>query len=124
MVDVDAKIRDLLYGLGITVRYVGFFHTSYAVHLAIQQPERLLLITKCLYPDVAKHFHTDWRNVERAIRSVAAVAWELCPDKLSYIAKYDLKQRPSNAQFLSILVNHVQSVPEGGASVQRLPDIS
>ena len=81
-------ISDLLYSLGITAKYVGFFHATYAVHPVIQEPERLLLITKCLYPEIAKHYHTDRRNVERAIRSVAAIAWELCPDKLSYIAKH------------------------------------
>lgn len=102
-------ISDLLYSLGITAKYVGFFHTAYAVHLVIRQPERLLLITKCLYPEIAKHYHTDRRNVERAIRSVAAIAWELCPGRLSYIARHDLNRRPTNAQFISILANYVSS---------------
>ena len=46
-------IYDLLLRLGVTANYIGFFHTAFAVHLAIQEPERLLLVTKCLYPEVA-----------------------------------------------------------------------
>ena len=34
-------IYDLLLRLGVTANYIGFFHTAFAVHLAIQEPERL-----------------------------------------------------------------------------------
>ena len=46
-------IYDLLYRLGARGNYTGFFQTAYAVYLAVQQPERLLLVTKWLYPAVA-----------------------------------------------------------------------
>ena len=98
---VHGYIQDLLYGLGITAKYTGFFYTSCAVHLAVQQPERLLLITKWLYPEVARQYRTTWSNVEKNIRFVAAVAWELRRDKLTDIAKFDLNHRPSNSQFIS-----------------------
>ena len=102
------EIRDLLYHLGITEKYVGFFHTTYAVCLSIHQPERLLLVTKWLYPDVAKHYNTNWRNVERTIRTVAAVAWKLRPEMLSFLANRTLDRRPGNTQFISILVHYLQ----------------
>ena len=103
MPEIYIQIHDLLYSLGITAKYVGYFHTSHAVYLVMQQPDRLLLVTKWLYPDVAKHYRTDWRNVERSIRTVADIAWKLRPDKLSAIAKYELKRRPSNSHFIAIL---------------------
>lgn len=108
MNEFDFIICDLLYSIGITEKYVGFFYTSYAVYLAVHKPESLLLITKSLYPEVAEHYRTEWHNVERAIRSAAAVAWQLCPDRLSYLARHDLNRRPSNAQFISFLANHVR----------------
>lgn len=52
------EIYDLLYRLGATANHTGFFHTACAVRLAMEQPERLLLVTKWLYPEVAKHYHT------------------------------------------------------------------
>ena len=70
------QIYDLLYSLGITANYSGFFYTSYAVYLAARQPERLLLVTKWLYPDVAEHYRKSWKNVERDIRTVASLAWK------------------------------------------------
>ena len=53
MISIE-KIYDLLYSLGITANYTGFFQLAYAVKLCAEQPERLLLVTKCVYPDVAK----------------------------------------------------------------------
>ena len=103
----DQETRELLYSLGVTEKYAGFFYTAVAVHLAACRPERLALITKWLYPDVAKQFRTDWRNVERGIRAAAEIAWELRPDKLAEIAKRDLDRRPTNSQFITILVSCV-----------------
>ena len=47
-------VYDLLYQLGVTANYTGFFHAAYAVSLCVEQPDRLLLVTKWLYPEVAK----------------------------------------------------------------------
>ena len=99
------KIYDALYRLGITANYIGFFYTSYAVWLCSQRPERLLLVTKWLYPDVAAHYKTNWRAVERDIRTVVAVIWRTNPQLLSELAGCDLPEKPSTSQFLSILAN-------------------
>ena len=37
-------IYDLLYRLGLKATNTAFFYTSYAVYLAAQQPDRLLLL--------------------------------------------------------------------------------
>lgn len=106
--ELRIQIYDLLYSLGADAGYAGFFHTSYAVYLVIQQPERLLLVTKWLYPDVARHYHTSWYAVERNIRTLARVAWMRCPNKLSRIAGYDLDRVPSNTRFISMLAAYLQ----------------
>ena len=96
-----------------------FFHTSYAVYLSIQQPERLLYVTKWLYPDVAKQYHTNCSAVERGIRT-AAVAWQLRPEKLAVMARCNLYRRPSNTQFISIIAGFLQSSdPENSQRMQR-----
>ena len=101
-------VYDLLYTLGITENYIGFFFTSDAVHLTLQQPERLLLITKWLYPDIAKRHNTSCYNVEKGIRKTVEVAWKLRAEKMCFIAKRDLEHRPTNSQFISILTNYLQ----------------
>ena len=57
----NGKVYDLLYHLGVTANYTGFFHTAYAVSLCAEQPDRLLLVTKWLYPEVAKQYGTNWK---------------------------------------------------------------
>ena len=73
---VLTEIYDLLYRLGITANYTGFFHMGYAVKLCCERPERLLMVTKWVYPEVAKHYQTNGRAVERNIRTVGKVLWE------------------------------------------------
>ena len=103
------EIQQLLRRLGVTENYTGFPHAAYAVHLSIGQPDRLHLITKQLYPDVAKHYGTTWRAVERNIRTVVSVAWASNPLLLSELAGRELTSKPNNASFLSILASSFSS---------------
>ena len=95
----------MLCRLGATANYRGFSYTAYAVLLCVQQQDRLLLVTKWLYPDVAKRYGTNWRAVERNIRTVITVVWEQNRAMLEGLARRPLLQRPCAAQFLSILSN-------------------
>ena len=97
------RIYDVLYRLGITANYIGFFYVSYAVWLGSRQPDRLLLVTKWLYPEVAKHYDTNWKTVERNIRTVVDAAWRNNPWLLAELAGYPLYEKPRPAQFLAIL---------------------
>lgn len=96
-------VRQLMHKLGITANYTGYFHAAHAVMLSAQEPERLLLITKWIYPDVAKHYHTTWRSVERNIRTVSKLAWETNRPELERMAQHALPNRPSAGVFLAIL---------------------
>ena len=63
----SSAICDLLYQLGISANYKGFLHTAYAVSLCVEQQDRLLLVTKWLYPDVwISVFHGYTKTGERA----------------------------------------------------------
>ncbi len=101
------RISDLLYWLGITSKYVGYHYLSYAVLLVMRQPERLLLVTKWLYPDIAKHFLTDWRTVERGMRFSIQVAWTTRPEQLQSISQDVLDHRPSIAKFIRIVIDYL-----------------
>ena len=68
-----AEVCDMLCRLGATANYRGFSYTAYAVLLCVQQQDRLLLVTKWLYPDVAKRYGTNWKAVERNIRKMVAI---------------------------------------------------
>ena len=93
----------MLYRLGVTANYVGFFQTAFAVHLCMNQPDRLLLVTKWVYPDVARQYKTSWKAVEHNIRTVNEIVWQKSGSLLGQLAGRELREKPSNAQLLAIL---------------------
>lgn len=96
-------IQQLLRSLGVSATYNGFPQTAYAVQLSIRDPDRLRLITKQIYLDVAGRYDTTWTAVERNMRTVVAAAWENDPLLLRELAGARLSHKPTNGQFLSIL---------------------
>ncbi len=96
-------IYELLYSLGVTANYTGYFHTAYAVGMCAEQPQRLLLVTKWLYPEVAKRYRTNWKAVERNIRTASNIIWQENRRLLEEPAHSHLEQKPRNAQLLAIL---------------------
>jgi hypothetical protein len=102
-------IYDLLYRLGVTANYTGFFHMAYAISLCIEQPNRLLLVTKWLYPEVAKQYGTNWKAVERNIRTAGCIIWRENRPMLEQLACRPLKHKPHSAQMLAILSSNLLS---------------
>lgn len=98
-----SEVYDILYRLGVTADYIGFYHASYAIYLAVIHPKRLLFVTKLLYPAVAKHYDTSWHRVERNIRTVVGIAWRSNRELLVELARHPLPDKPTPAQFLAIL---------------------
>ena len=122
---------DLLYQLGVTANYTGFFHTAYAVSLCAEQPDRLLLVTKWLYPEVARQYKTNWKAEERNIRTVNSIIWREGRDRLEELAHRELEQKPRNTQMLAILafsldigspaVHELREAPPSGAGKLTAP---
>ena len=73
------------------------------MYLTAQRPDCLRLVTKWLYPEVAKHYATTWKNVERNIRTAIAIVWNTDPKRLEALARHPLLQKPKASEFLSIL---------------------
>ena len=99
------RIYDLLCTLGVRPDHTYFFYTSYALYLSVENPDRLHLVSKWLYPDVAAHYGTDWRVVERNIRITIQYVWKagvlqtMCP----------LERRPTPAKFLRLMTELLTS---------------
>ena len=104
---ITAEIYDLLYRLGASANSIAFFHTAYAVRLAVEQPQMLLLVTKWLYPEVARHYRTNWKAVERNIRRLIAAVWASNPGLLRETARKPLPHAPTVTQFRSILAAYI-----------------
>ncbi len=79
------------------------------MYISVQNPQYLLLVTKWLYPEVAKHYGTTWKCVERDIRTAVNVAWRTNPELLGELAQRILPCKPKPSQFLAILVTYFYS---------------
>ena len=97
-------IYDILRQLGVAADSTMFFYTAYAIHVAAQQPQKLTYITKWLYPEVARRYHTTWQAVERGIRYEICLIWKKNSRMLSSMAGASLKERPTPKQFIAILI--------------------
>lgn len=104
--DTCSDVRDLLYRLGVTANYKGFAYIAYALALCEKEPERLQLVTKWVYLDVAKRYGTNFQAVERGIRKAGEMIWERGRPELERIARRRLECKPSNAKLLAILLLH------------------
>lgn len=96
-------IHGLLYRLGLTASYTGFFHTSYAVLLSVRRQECLTAATKWLYPEVADVYGTNWKAVERNIRYTINILWREHPNRLCDLAGELLEKPPAPTKFISLL---------------------
>jgi len=103
------QVYDILNRLGVTANYTGFFNMACAVSLCAEQPNRLLLVTKWLYPDVAKLCHTNWKAVERNIRTVGDIIWRENRALLEVLACRPLVHRPRSAQLIAIICASLDS---------------
>ncbi|MBE5876163.1 MAG: phosphoglycolate phosphatase [Lachnospiraceae bacterium] len=65
----------LLY-LGCQASQIGYRYLREAICVVCEMPDTISCVTKLLYPEVAKRFGTNDKQVERAIRNTIETAWE------------------------------------------------
>lgn len=97
------KLDDFLFICRISRRYKGYRYIKYAIELINEMKEGEILITKDIYPSIAKKFHTSTTVVESDIRTVVRHLFNEQKDILKPIFGYIPNKCPSNAQFLDAL---------------------
>ena len=104
---MDLKIQNLLSSIGLTAKYVGYRQMTIALEIAVQEPNSLDMVTKWLYPETAKRCGTNWKAVERNIRTAIRCTWKTSRNTLEQMAGYSLDIVPKPAQFLAILAHGI-----------------
>lgn len=104
--ETKAAVQELIK-LGLTANYTGFYPAAYAISLSLRDPTILQCVTKLVYPDVAKVFHTDVKCIERNIRTLTRRVWKNNSDMLNKIAGHTLSKAPSNSEMLAIITAHI-----------------
>lgn len=96
-------VQRILSHLGIGPHYTGYRYAEYALMSIQEDEDRLLSVSKTLYPDIAAHFHTTCSAVERNLRTLAEVAWRSEPELLQLMAGHPMDKRPQASKFLGML---------------------
>ena len=103
--------RSLLREVGIPTSIKGYRYTVTGIVLLVNHPEMADVVTKELYPGIAKAHRTSGSRVERAIRHGVEVAWSR--GDLDVLKKYfgntvsNSKGKPTNSEFLTRMAEAV-----------------
>lgn len=102
-------IKDVIHALGVPRTYLGFRHLDYAISVAMENEDNLLSVTKRIYPKVAAKYQTSATCVERNLRTVIKFCWDKGNRKLlDEIAGYQIQQKPSTGEFISMLAVYIK----------------
>lgn len=101
------QIHEVLLAIGMPPNLSGYRYTGYSMELIRENPDYLFHITKGLYIDVAKRYHSTPACVERSIRHAITTTWTNGDNEFrDYLFKNCIgasKSTPSNSLFLSRL---------------------
>jgi two-component system response regulator (stage 0 sporulation protein A) len=106
-------IRNTLWEMNIPPTYLGTHYLAYAELLVLEDPDRLTMVTKWLYPEIAAYYHTSWKAVERNIRTVIALCWD--QDKGEALQRrlgLTLEVRPCPTGMIQMLARYLLQQPE------------
>ena len=107
--DLKVKVTRILQELAIPANVKGYNYTRTAILMAIEDQELVHLVTKSLYPQVAKEHKTTPSRVERAIRHAIEVSWTRgeaeAYEKLFGYSSKTKDVKPTNSEFIAVIVD-------------------
>ena len=115
--DLEAMVTDILHEIGVPAHIKGYQYLREAIIIAVQDMEVINAVTKVLYPEVAKRFHTTPSRVERAIRHAIEVAWdrgdlETLQGYFGYTVN-SAKGKPTNSEFIAMIADRIRLQSKG-----------
>ena len=93
--------------MGVPAHIKGYQYLRDGIIMAVEDVEVINQITKQLYPDLAKKYHTTASRVERAIRHAIEVAWgrgqlDIVESIFGYTVNAN-KGKPTNSEFIAMI---------------------
>ena len=109
---LEAEVTAILHEVGVPAHIKGYQYVREAIIIAVQDMDVINAVTKVLYPEVAKRFHTTPSRVERAIRHAIEVAWdrgdlETLQGYFGYTVN-SAKGKPTNSEFIAMIADRIR----------------
>ena len=107
--DYEKVIINTLDSFGVSRSYTGYNYVVYSLQLILEDEERIDCITKTLYLDVAKHFHTNWSCVEKNMRTIVNRVWNSHNIELLDIIfnRSNRNKKPTNKEFFKYMYDYI-----------------
>ncbi len=110
--DIEARVTGILHNMGVPAHIKGYGFLRQSIIMAVEDPEVISLVTKRLYPDIAKMNKTTASRVERAIRHAIEVAWDRGNvDVLNEYFGYtinNMRGKPTNSEFIAMIADRLR----------------
>ncbi|MCQ2548840.1 MAG: sporulation initiation factor Spo0A C-terminal domain-containing protein [Lachnospiraceae bacterium] len=110
-ITLTKHITKYMLELGVPAHLKGYHYLREAILMTSQDMELVGSVTKLLYPDIAKRYHTSDQKVERAIRNAIEVSWERGnPEMFDMLFGYSKEQgrnRPTNSEYIARIADKV-----------------
>lgn len=109
---IETLVTEMIHEIGIPAHIKGYHYLRDAILMAIDDMDVLNAITKILYPEIAKKYHTTSSRVERAIRHAIEVAWsrgrlETIDNLFGYTINNG-KGKPTNSEFIAMIADTIR----------------
>ncbi len=105
--DLESRVTSILHNMGVPAHIKGYNFLRQSIIMATEDPAVISLVTKRLYPDIAKANGTTPSRVERAIRHAIEVAWDRGNvDVLNEYFGYtinNMRGKPTNSEFIAMI---------------------
>ncbi|MBQ3009345.1 MAG: sporulation transcription factor Spo0A [Oscillospiraceae bacterium] len=110
--DLESRVTSILHNMGVPAHIKGYNFLRQSIIMATEDPQVISLVTKRLYPDIAKANKTTASRVERAIRHAIEVAWDRGNvDVLNEYFGYtinNMRGKPTNSEFIAMIADRLR----------------
>ena len=110
--DLEKDVTDMIHEIGVPAHIKGYQYVREAIMITVENMDVINSVTKVLYPEVAKRYHTTPSRVERAIRHAIEVAWDRGDlETLQRFFGYTVsnaKGKPTNSEFIAMISDKIR----------------
>ena len=109
---LESTVTAIIHEIGVPAHIKGYQYLREAIMITVEDMDVINSVTKVLYPEVAKRYHTTPSRVERAIRHAIEVAWDR--GDLETLQKFfgytvsNAKGKPTNSEFIAMISDRIR----------------
>lgn len=111
-VELERYVTDIMLEMGVPAHLKGYHYLREAIVMSGKDMETVSSVTKLLYPEVARKYHTTAQKVERAIRNAIEISWNrgnknTFESLFGYSSEYG-RTRPTNSEYIARIADKIR----------------